>query len=49
MSQNESEQDAEYGTIISVFFWLKGKNKCPVHYTFSWSSMVSNVKVQNVK
>lgn len=44
MSQNESEQDAGYGTIISVFFWLKGKNKSPATDTFCWSSMVSNVK-----
>lgn len=45
MSQNEPEQDAWYGKIVSIFFWLKGKNKCFVIDTFSWSSMVSNVKV----
>lgn len=45
MSQNEPEKDAWYGKIVSILFWLKRKNKCYVTDTFSWSSMVFNVKV----
>lgn len=29
MNQNESKQDMGHGAIMSSFFGIKGKNKCP--------------------
>lgn len=35
MSQNESEQDTGHG-MMSGFFWIKRKNKCPITDILSW-------------
>lgn len=49
MSPKESEKDTGHGAIMSGFFWIKRKNKCPITDILSWASMVSNVKIYNVK